>query len=208
MKKNNIKRCPWCGSKVDKLGLKNQTIKKCLKCNHKYTYGDTGFGDSNGKKYIRLALRLIAFICLTLSVFNPIFYVLMLILTALSFAIGYDELNYTRYDDSERFTYKKYIAEIRFNSDYTKKEIKLLLSNDNIFPICFVDNNQQPISNDICISVEDAKKTHDNLFEFTLSFLPLSEVKYSINEFNVKFICYDNGIIVGEGKVLKESTKF
>lgn len=71
MRNNIIKRCPWCGSEVEKLGLRTQTIKKCPKCEKKYTYGGSGFGDSNAEKYIKIALLiLLVFKCILQNIFG------------------------------------------------------------------------------------------------------------------------------------------
>ncbi len=208
MRNNIIKRCPWCGSEVEKLGLRTQTIKKCPECGKKYTYGGSGFGDSNAEKYIKIALLVFSVFCLYLSVYCKIFLVVMILSLIAVFTLNLNKINYQRYDDPDMFKYKKYISAIRFAQDYTEKEIKILLSNCSIFPICFIDDNRQAISNDICIFVEEANKLPDNSYECIFSFLPLSETKYNINEFNFKFICYDNRKIIGEGIVLRESTKF
>lgn len=170
MKNQKVKRCPWCGSETEKLGLRTQMIKKCLKCGQEYTYGDGGFGDSNVKKYIRISLLVLSICCLFFSVFSKIFFIIMLFGFVLSYIIGIEDLNYERYNDKEKFKYKKYVSEIRFTMHISKKEIKSLLSNDSIIPICFVDNDKIPVSNDICVLVESAKENTDEINECIFSF--------------------------------------
>ena len=208
MKNNKIRRCPWCGSEVEKLGLKTQTIKKCRKCGGEYTYGGSGFGDGNVKKYIKLALLVFCIICLYLCVYNKIFGFIMILSFIAVYSFDINEINYQRYNDSDAFIRKKYISVIRFNNNYSEKEIKTLLSNDNIFPICFIDNNQRPVSNDICISVEVTRKLSDNSYECIFSFLPLSCVKFDIKEPDTKFIVFNNHEKVGEGIVKGEKEGF
>lgn len=147
-------------------------------------------------------------VCLYLNVYNHIFCVFIPIFIIIVYAIGYDS-TYSRYEDQNKFQNKKYITRFIFQkSDYKKRNQKTLLRNDSIVPICFVNDKGFPISNNICVCIEDARVLSDNEYECIFSFLPLSEIKYNIKEFNLRFFFFDDYQKMGEGVVLREKEGF
>ena len=202
MKKQIIKRCPWCGHNIEESGLLNQMIKKCSHCDHQYTESVCEFGKQRPLAIIWISLMLLSIIFFALSAICSLKFII-LAHAALSIIplIGGNQKNYFRDNDTDRFMYKKYTADIFFNKELSKKQKKSYLIEASIIPVCFIDSNGFPVSNTICIFIENAGIKSDNNFECTFSFLPLSEVKFNIEGTGIRFFLFDEKYRIGEGVV-------
>ena len=204
MKKQIIKRCPWCGHDIEKSGVINQMIKKCSHCDHQYTESVCEFGNQRPLAIIWISLMLLSIVFLVLSgIYSLKFIILAHATLSVIPLIGGNQKNYIRDDeyDTSKFMYKKYTADIFFNEELSKKQKKSYLIDASIIPVCFVDLNDFPVSNTICIFIENAAIKSDNNFECTFSFLPLSEVKFNIKGTGIHFFLFDGKYRIGEGVV-------
>ncbi|WP_044976124.1 hypothetical protein [Ruminococcus sp. HUN007] len=193
-------KCPWCGNDVFMLSTYSSTKKKCDCCGHNYTYCD----DSKACKAQKLSVGLMI-LCMFVVPFN---FLPFIVVFFLSFYVScYLFIPYERMDDTDKFMIKKYVSIITMY-DIIKINPRKILSYYNIVPICFIKDNDIPISNDICILIESSKKIGPNEYECIFSFLPLSSVKFDIKEPNTKFIVFDNHEKVGEGIVKGEKEGF
>ena len=209
MKKQIIRRCPWCGHEVDELGLRNRTVKKCSHCDHKYTYGDCEFGEEHRIRNIRIALLTLSVVSSFFIIYSPLFmYLASALLIIATYLINPRQINYARDNDTEKFTYKRYSADITFTEKFSIKQKKLYLSNDNIIPVCFVNSENIPVSHTICICIENAAVISENKFECTFLFLPFSEVKFNINETGIRFYLFDEERKIAEGVVTGKKDAF
>ncbi len=189
-------KCPWCGNDVFMLSIYSSTKDKCDNCGHYYTY----CSDSKASKVQKLSFALLI-LCMFIVPFNCLPFIVVLFL--LFYVICYLFIPYERMDDTNKFMIKKYVSVITMY-DNVKINPRKILSYYNIVPVCFIDDNDIPVSNDVCILIENSKKNSHDEYECTFSFLPSSNVKYDIKKTNIKFIIFDDRVKVGEGIVVGE----
>lgn len=190
-------KCPWCRNDVFMLSIYSSTKKKCDNCGYYYTY----CSDSRASKVQKLSFALLI-LCMFIVPFDFLPFVVVLFL--LLYVTCYLFIPYERMDDTDKFIIKKYISSITMY-DYIKINPRKVLSSHNIVPVCFIDDKGIPVSNDVCILIENSKKNGHNEYECIFSFLPSSNIKYDIKKTNIKFIIFDNRVKIGEGIVTGES---
>ena len=78
---------------------------------------------------------------------------------------------YKRQDFDKFITLKGIKIHILYNSKKEKKKYRLLLTSDKIVTICFVDKENKPQSNMICVTV-DSVIWNEEYCECNLYFLP------------------------------------
>ncbi len=193
-------KCPWCGEDVFMLSVYSTVKAKCNNCGHYYTY----CSDSRATKVQKLSLVLLI-VCMFIVPFDYVPFVVELFL--LFYVICYLFIPYERMDDTDKFTIKKYVSVITVDDNIRINPRKIFSSN-NIVPVCFINDKNIPVSNDICILIEDCKKNAANEYECIFSFLPLSRVKYDITEPDIKFIVFDDRVKIGVGIVKGEKRGF
>lgn len=193
-------KCPWCGNDVFMLSVYSSTKVKCDSCGHYYTY----CSDSTANK-IQKFLFVLMILCIFIVPFD--FMSVIVILFLVLYLICFLFIPYERMDDTDKFMNKKYVSIINMY-DNVKINPRKILSSYNIIPVCFVNDKYIPVSNDICILIEDSKKNAPDEYECIFSFLPLSCVKYGIKEPNIKFVIFDDHVKVGEGIVMGEKEGF
>lgn len=191
-------RCPWCGNITEPLGLRTEMIKKCSNCGNRYTYHKDGF---IWKLYS--ALWVLTCACSLLVMVNIwIAVISVCVLLMITFS-SYYVMSYEQVNDNQKNTYKKYKAKFKFTEselNYIKR--RYFMQDKSIIPICFINNNNIAVSNMICICIEGARKTTDNEFECSLSFLPLSNVTYEVKDKNIRFSFFKECKKIGSGMLL------
>ena len=208
MKKQMIRRCPWCGHEIDELKLLNQMLKKCSHCDHQYIEIDSEFGEEHRLHNIRMALLALSLVSAFLLVYSPLFIFLSQTLMIAFSLIKSMQTNHRRDNDKDIFTYKKYTADITFTEKLSTRQKKKYLSTCNVIPVCFVNAENIPVSHTICIYIENAAVISENKYECTFSFLPLSEVKFAISETGIRFYLFDDKLKIAEGVVTGRKDAF
>lgn len=209
MKKQIISRCPWCGHEIKDPWMNITSVKKCRLCEHEYIYSDCEFGEENKIRNIRIIMLILSVVFMYFIVYSQVFmYLAVAALSIAQYLINPSQINNKRYNDTDIFTYKRYSADITFTEELRKKQKKLYLSNCNIIPVCFVNDENIPVSHTICIYIENAAVISENKFECTFSFLPLSEVKFNIEDFGIRFYLFDDKRKIAEGVVTGKKDAF
>ena len=67
-----------------------------------------------------------------------------------------------------------------------------LFSEKRIFPICFVDINDKPISHTFCISIEDVKFISSESFDANIKSIPISDRNIDFNKGERFYMFYNN----------------
>ncbi|MEE0600355.1 MAG: hypothetical protein UCO74_04365, partial [Ruminococcus sp.] len=67
-----------------------------------------------------------------------------------------------------------------------------LFSEKRIFPICFVDINDKPISHTFCVSIEDVKFISSESFDANIKSIPISDRNIDFNKGERFYMFYNN----------------
>lgn len=188
-KYDNKYRCPWCGNKLPDFLNKNT----CPECNHKIKIF------SHSKSYIALLILFILalVILLYLKLFLP-FVITFEIGTLLLIAVYKLSIPY-RVNDGTHILKQK--AQIQL---YSNKQSDILISNfvivgNKIFTICFVNDAGTPISQMICVFLEDIKINNRDI-DLTLAYLPYGKLDKEYPS-GTKFYIFLKETKIGEGKI-------
>lgn len=173
------KRCPWCGEV-----LKGRFIQRgryhCHCCGNYSKIYRSGWVYGLGAI---IGLALVIFLKYVFAIFSVL--ILWLIYSVICLALPLEmetEHFIPRKKSSAQFTLLKELPFIRR---------KLLFSEKQLFPICFVDDNDTPVSHTICISVEDVKFSSPRSFDANIKFIPISDHDTNFTK-GAKFYLFHN----------------
>ncbi len=191
-KDESVCRCPWCGKEINFLERKVYTSKQCPHCNkiHRQYFFN--------KQFWMVELPLI--VSMSVLIFLKLF---LTIIPMIIILYGFVKIPkpLIRYElEPDNSMKKHFIAKITFHKhiSYTDK-LKSCFVEKIVYPICFVDENDTPISHMVCVCVDSYKRKTKTA---ELSFLPLGE-KFDDVESGLKFYIFDKGEKIGEGKVIQ-----
>ena len=188
-KYDNRYRCPWCGNKLPDFLDKNT----CPECNHKIKIF------SHSKAYVGILIAFIStlVILLKLKLFLP-FFIAFEIGTLLLVAIYKLSIPYRVNDDIHIL---KQNAKIQlYNNKQSDILIpKLVIKKNRIFTICFVDDGGIPMSQMICVFLEDIK-IDNRYIDLALAYLPYGKLDKEYPS-DTKFYIFLKEIKIGEGKI-------
>lgn len=190
------KRCPWCGEII----------------NRKKSYFNTNRCDNCGNNYkaYRKSIRYLVLFSISVILLIATFIMELPICSFAFLAVmGINELiislcPYVK--DSEHYIvqkrqyatisiYDKVISKIRFS--------RLLIVENQILTICFVSENNTPLSNMICVSLENIKwKQKSRNLTCVFAYLPLGKLDRVYSELT-KFYIFFNNEKIGEGNLGK-----
>lgn len=164
-KYDNKHRCPWCGNKLPDFLNENT----CPKCKHTVKIF------SHTKTYIGLIIgfSIIFFVLFILELFLPccIFFEMGIILLVAIYKLS---IPY-RIDDGTKISKQKAMIHIYPNKQSDILFPRLIIRKNKIFTLCFVRDDNTPISQIICVFLEDIKIHHRDL-DLTLSYLPFGKL--------------------------------
>lgn len=190
--KDNSYRCPWCGNIVEKhtrIGYGNPA-KECPFCHHNYICKLRAF------PVIVMFLSPFAFL-----VFGKAEY-LGLVLWYIYMCFDLSRSPMIRYRDRSMPT-KGYTVKIELYSDYWEIKLKywkIMLSDDIIIPIVFIDKSGKAVSLPCCVRIEDGK-WRKGLFECDLKLLEFGEKPENTSD---RIYLYNMGKVIGVGEVVEE----
>lgn len=181
-------RCPWCGEQIKAMSTHNIFLGKCIYCGGKYK-----MSINNIFYIISLVLILVANFFLARFEYGvlTIFIIHSLLIILVPFKRDFDKF----------ITLKGIKIHILYNSKKEKKKYRLLLTSDKIVTICFVDKENKPQSNMICVTV-DSVIWNEEYCECNLYFLPKGQQDTSrVN--NDKINIFYNNTFLCRGTMIK-----
>ena len=201
-----IHRCPWCGedTKNNKRGTYTYGMT-CNSCNNKFV------AYRKNIVYILLLFAIVLFVILSIIFDMPYF----TIYTLLSLLINEWILSICPYvKESNKFVpQKRQFAELTiYNKEISHLYFyKYIIIENQIFTLCFVDKNDNPISHMICASSESIKwYKNQRKCKSILAFLPLGKLEEPYPA-DTKFYIFYNDKKIGEGitgKVLEGMNEY
>ncbi len=189
-------RCPWCGEYVKSPGDRYFKVKKCPYCNNKYTNYTKSFVNT---VFINPYLAVVISISF-LAIFGLIsmvpYFVIMGVLLVVGFFLPSMPFEKESNDYVDELQNK---AEIIFYSaaESGLKYIRIIVKNKEVFPICFVDENNKPLSPMIYVSTEDIK-WQERECNCTMNFLQYGNIDKEYRP-GTRFYIFYNNKKIGEG---------
>jgi len=182
-------RCPWCGNKLPNYLDRNT----CPECNNKIKIF------SHTKTYMGLLIVFIlALLTLLISnIFLPCL-ITFEIGTILLVAIYKLSIPY-RVDDGTSIFKQKAKINIYPNKISDILFPRLAIRKNRIFTLCFVGDDDTPISQMICVFLENIK-INDRNVDFTILFLPFGKLDTHFSS-GTKFYIFLRETKIGEGKL-------
>ena len=201
-----IYRCPWCGEST-KSNKKGSYIygMKCNSCNNKFVVYRKNI------KYILLLFAVVLLIILSIIFDMPYFsffsiaalFVNELILSICPYVKESEHHVIQKRQYAKINLYNKAISHISFP--------KLEIVENQIFTLCFVDENDTPISHMICAAAESIKwYKKQRKCKCILAFLPLGKLDEPYPA-DTKFYIFYNDKKIGEGitgKILESMNEY
>lgn len=190
--KDNSYRCPWCGNIVEKATRSRygSNEKECPYCHHNYI----------------CKLRLFPFVVMFLATFalfwDEAYFYLAFCIAYIYHCFDLSRSPMIRYRDRVMPT-KGYTVKIELYSNYWEIKLKywkIMLSDDMIIPIIFIDKSGKAVSLPCCVRIEDGK-WRKGLFECDLKLLEFGEQPQNTSD---RIYIYNMGKVIGVGEVVEE----
>lgn len=177
---NLSKRCPWCGE-IIKGRFFQRGRYHCPNCGNYSKIYRSGWVYGIGAI---VGVGLIIFLKYMFAIYSLLIFwtIYSVICTALPLEMETKHFIPRKKSDA-RFTLIK---------DFSLVKRKLLFSEKQLFPICFVDINDKPISHTLCISVEDVKFISSESFDANIKFIPISNFNVDFNKGEKFYLFYDS----------------
>ncbi len=196
-----IKRCPWCGEDARNNSRGFAVYgKKCMSCGNEFI--------SYRKNPLYIFLSVLTILFFIVYFILDAYFVNLPDLVFLPFiSLGLAELLLTICPYIKQTNHyvnqKRQVAAISFYPEF-HKQARLFVTENQIFTLCFVGENDIPISKMICAATESVKYKK-NECKCILAFLPLGNLD-KIYSTGTKFYFYFNNKVVGSG-ILGEELK-
>lgn len=189
-------RCPWCGNITEKGSHREPvTCDSCEGKIHDYISGLPKFIE-----FIRMTLLLLntIFMVYHMNLETSLFIHIFLLTASIILFIGLFLIPWLfvlcRCDDKEYFMRRQYRATMTFDNEKISMFRKYCIMQDSyVLPVCFKDNEGKPLTNTVCIMIDNAEKSDRNSFECIISFLPYSPIKYTFSDMeqiDFDFYCF------------------
>ena len=190
--KDNSYRCPWCGNIVEKATRSRygSNEKECPYCHNNYI----------------CKLRIFPFVVMFLAIFitfwSEVYFYLVFCIAYIYHCFDLTRSPMIRYRDRAMPT-KGYTVKIELYSNYWEIKLKywkIMLSDDMIIPIIFIDKSGKAVSFPCCVRIEDGK-WRKGLFECDLKLLEFGEQPQNTSD---RIYLYNMGKVIGIGEVVEE----
>lgn len=174
------KRCPWCGE-IIKGRFFQRGRYHCPSCGNYskiYRYGWVyGLGAVVGLGFLVLMKYVF-------PIYNVFLFWTVYSVICIALPLEMDTKHFVpRKKGDARFTLIK---------DFSLFKRKILFSEKQLFPICFVDANDKPISHTLCISVEDVKFLSSGSFDANIKFIPISDFNADFHRGEKFYLFYNS----------------
>lgn len=201
--KYNTHRCPWCGElgKYPERHARHTNPVRCRHCDNEYSIYQIN------SIFFLFEFTPPFILCWALHErFHPVIIVLIFAFWVCILKY-YPEKPLRRECDGNSYRKKHPVeyskdfkAKIRFHKNKMcfYQKMYCLFPKKHIYPICFIDENNTPVSSTVCVLFEKYNRFKK---KGTLSYLPLGE-KFENVEKGMKFYIFDDKKIIGEGVTL------
>lgn len=180
------KRCPWCGE-IIKGRFFQRGHYHCTHCGNYSKIYRSGWIYGLGAVF---GLGVIILMKYVFSIYSLILFWTIYSITCIALPLEMASKHFVpRKKSNVKITVMKKIPLIKR---------RLLFSEKKLFPICFIDDNNNPISHTLCISVEDVKFISSNNLCANIKFIPLSDFNADFHK-GTKFYLFHDGEKVGCG---------
>lgn len=192
--KDNSYRCPWCENIVEKsTRLKyGSKEKECPYCHHNYI--------CKLRAFPVIGMFLAPFAILVFG--GGAYFYLAFWVACVYLSFDFLRAPMIRHRDRSMPT-KGYSVKIKLYPNYWKIKLKywkIMLSDDIIIPIIFIDNSGKAVSLPCCVRIEDGR-WRKGLFECDLKLLEFSEQPQNTSD---RIYLYNMGKVIGIGEVVEE----
>lgn len=174
------KRCPWCGE-IIKGRFFQRGHYHCPNCGNYskiYKYGWIyGLGAIVG-------LAFIIFLKYVFAIYSIFIFWIIYSIICIALPLEMETKHF--------IPRKKGTANFTLIKDFSLIKRKILFSEKRIFPICFVDINDKPISHTFCFSIEDVKFISSESFDANIKSIPISDRDIDFNKGERFYMFYNN----------------
>ena len=189
--KDNSHRCPWCGNIVEKVipSRYGRNEKECPYCHHNYIC----------KR--RIFSVIVLFLAPWLGLYTD-YYPLAFFIGFIYHCLDLSRSPMIRHRDKPMPT-KGYTVKIELYPNYWRlklKHWKIMLEDDMIIPIIFIDKSGKSVSLPCCVRIDDGK-WRKGLFECDLKLLEFGEKPENTSD---RIYLYNMGKVIGVGEVVEE----
>ncbi len=174
------KRCPWCGE-IIKGRFFQRGHYHCPNCGNYSRIYRSGWIYGLGAI---VGFAFIIFLKYVLAIYSVLIFWTIYSIICVVLPLEMETKHFIpRKKSDARFTLIK---------DFSLVKRKLLFSEKQLFPICFVDINDKPISHTLCISVEDVKFISSESFDANIKFIPISNFNVDFHKGDKFYLFHDS----------------
>ena len=174
------KRCPWCGE-IIKGRFFQRGHYHCPHCGNYSKIYRSGWIYGLGAI---VGFAFIIFLKYVLAIYSVLIFWTIYSIICIALPLEMETKHF--------IPRKKGTANFTFIKDFSLIKRKILFSEKRIFPICFVDINDKPISHTFCISIEDVKFISSESFDANIKFIPISDRNIDFNKGERFYMFYNN----------------
>lgn len=174
------KRCPWCGE-IIKGRFFQRSHYHCPHCGNYSKIYRSGWIYGLGAI---VGFAFIIFLKYVLAIYSIFIFWTIYSIICIALPLEMETKHF--------IPRKKGTANFTLIKDFSLIKRKILFSEKRIFPICFVDINDKPISHTFCISIEDVKFISSESFDANIKSIPISDRNIDFNKGERFYMFYNN----------------
>ena len=177
------KRCPWCGE-IIKGRFFQRGHYHCPHCGNYSKIYRSGWIYGLGAI---VGFAFIIFLKYVLAIYSVLIFWTIYSIICIALPLEMETKHF--------IPRKKGTANFTLIKDFSLIKRKILFSEKRIFPICFVDINDKPISHTFCISIEDVKFISSESFDANIKSIPISDRNIDFNKGERFYMFYNLSLI-------------
>lgn len=174
------KRCPWCGE-IIKGRFFQRGHYHCPHCGNYSKIYRSGWIYGLGAI---VGFAFIIFLKYVLAIYSVLIFWTIYSIICIALPLEMETKHF--------ISRKKGTANFTLIKDFSLIKRKILFSEKRIFPICFVDINDKPISHTFCISIEDVKFISSESFDANIKFIPISNFNVNFHKGEKFYLFHDS----------------
>ena len=174
------KRCPWCGE-IIKGRFFQRGHYHCPHCGNYSKIYRSGWIYGLGAI---VGFAFIIFLKYVLAIYSVLIFWTIYSIICIALPLEMETKHF--------IPRKKGTANFTLIKGFSLIKRKILFSEKRIFPICFVDINDKPISHTFCISIEDVKFISSESFDANIKFIPISNFNVNFHKGEKFYLFHDS----------------
>ena len=174
------KRCPWCGE-IIKGRFFQRGHYHCPHCGNYSKIYRSGWIYGLGAI---VGFAFIIFLKYVLAIYSVLIFWTIYSIICIALPLEMETKHF--------IPRKKGTANFTLIKGFSLIKRKIMFSEKRIFPICFVDINDKPISHTFCISIEDVKFISSESFDANIKFIPISNFNVNFHKGEKFYLFHDS----------------